>query len=106
MQHRRTWMTDQECRDVYTILGTRLSDLGLSWVLDAVNQEIASGYDETVDARPVREVRPTPATGEVRPGFEQTRGRPQQFIRTVGFPPKEQLMLLIEAIDRSVVSTV
>lgn len=97
-------MNDQECRDVFNELSRMLQNAGLEDVLAEVTDEIRFGMIERKEGRTSESRRNTPPVrGRRLPGIEQEESS-DTIAQAVEFTPKEQLILLIDAIQQSIVN--
>lgn len=88
-------MTDDEASLTYRVLVSTLRENHLDWVVEQVSRQIESG-------------RPTRKRIALRESWQQETGRRKsraEFVSTVPYTPLEQLRLLVDALDHSVVST-
>jgi hypothetical protein len=102
-------MNDQECREVFDDLSRMLQDTGLADVLAEVADEIRFGMIERRESRTPENRRSSPhAKGRRLPGIDRSDEAEEDSGETaaqaVEFTPKEQLILLIDAIQQSIVN--
>src|ERR1044071_6979685 len=100
-------MNDEECREVFNELSRMLQDAGLADVLAEVTDEIRFGMIERREERVPENRRSSPhVRGRRLPGIglsdESEEASGDAVAQAVEFTPKEQLILLIDAIQQSI----
>jgi hypothetical protein len=86
-------MTDADARDYFKAIADMLRDLQVEWVLTQVMDEVKEGKTKPKHISVTSE----PSSG--------TKGSRTKFLSTQPYTTKEQLELLIVAIERAVVAT-
>lgn len=102
-------MNDQECREVFNELSRMLQDAGLADVLAEATDEIRFGMIERREGRTSEPRRNSRHPSNRRlPGIERADESEEDLsdmgAQAVEFTPKEQLILLIDAIQQSIVN--
>ncbi len=90
-------MTPSEATRIFNGLDSVLRESGLDWVSAQVLQEVALG-------KPNRKTISVP--GEESDSTRPSRRQRVEFLSTVPYTPEEQLQLLVDAIEQTVVATV
>ena len=96
-------LTDHEARDLLSEISDALRSAGLGWILEQVDQEIATGRVITkslsvpVDDFLEYEASPRRGRGEPSPG------RRARFTSNEPYTPKEELSVLVRAVEQAVV---
>ncbi len=101
-------MNDQDYSELYDTLSNILRDKELVWVLDQVSEQIRLGKTESKEIFPEEEGRQQNPLPGVESRLQAPRGRrrkKEEFLVSTEYTPKEKLILLIDAIEQSVVNT-
>ena len=97
-------MNDQECEQVYHQLLKELKDNGVDWIINQVNEELTSGkaIEKTVDT--IKEISYIEHSlfEEIIPKYR--KGPKVTFPATESYSKKEQLILLLNAIEQGIIN--
>jgi len=89
-------MTQEDAHDVFIALSKILEEIGLTWMLDQVKQEIVHGKTATKTLSILAEDFPNE--------YRQRRQR-VRFVSTEEYSSKEQLHLLLDAMEQTIVAS-
>lgn len=99
-------MNDSEIKETYNFLTSVLKNNGLEWVTTQVSEQIRIGKTVEKEIETLKEVNVIPVTYQsenfIRP---LKKGPKEMFPVSVKFTPAEQLELLIDAIEISIIET-
>jgi len=96
-------MNDQKCEEIRHRLEALLKQHRLEWVIGQVNEEIRSGKMTSEAVVAVKDEASVPS--EIRP-TRKPRVTKEKFLRRVNYTKREQLVLLIDAVERAVVDVI
>lgn len=89
-------MTQQEAQEVFIALSKILEEVGLTWMLEQVRQEIAHGKTSTKTLN---------IFAEEFPDRSRQRRQRVRFVSTEEYDSEEQLYLLVDAMEQAVVAS-
>lgn len=93
-------MDEQQQRELFARLQQILTELRLSWINDQVNEQVQSGKLVNKDVQMVKEIDDRQLSGfaNYRPS-----GKPQRMVGIEPYSFEEQLFILLDAIEKSMV---
>lgn len=98
-------MNDQECNQTYEALSDILKQYGLEWVTTQVTQQILLGKTIEQEIETLKEDREARMFASQDYSSRLKRGPKATFPVPIEYKPSERLELLIDAVQRSVIST-